>query len=318
MRKSIGIALIFFFLSFGYSIAQSNIVKVIVPYAPGGNVDNIARVYSKFISEKFNENWIVENISGANGVIGASHVAKSKPDGRTLLFSADVHSMASLVIKYVPYDAINDFIPISLVAKAPLIFVVNPDSVRAGNLTQLIDEIKSNPEKYNFAISGSGSSPQLGAEIFKSKTNLPLATINYRGTGPAVTDLAGGHVNLMVVTPLAVMPLIKAGKLRALAVTSKNRFLPLPDIPSTAESGMPGFELENSYGFWGPKGVPSSQIMKISQQLKQVSEDAELQKRLLELGVNASWESSEDTVKHIAREFKRNKEIYLKANVKPE
>ena len=318
MRKSIGIALIFYFLSFGYSIAQSNIVKVIVPYAPGGNVDNIARVYSKFISEKFNENWIVENISGANGVIGASHVAKSKPDGRTLLFSADVHSMASLVIKYVPYDAINDFIPISLVAKAPLIFVVNPDSVRAGNLTQLIDEIKSNPEKYNFAISGSGSSPQLGAEIFKSKTNLPLATINYRGTGPAVTDLAGGHVNLMVVTPLAVMPLIKAGKLRALAVTSKNRFLPLPDIPSTAESGMPGFELENSYGFWGPKGVPSSQIMKISQQLKQVSEDAELQKRLLELGVNASWESSEDTVKHIAREFKRNKEIYLKANVKPE
>ena len=318
MRKSIGIALIFYFLSFGYSIAQSNIVKVIVPYAPGGNVDNIARVYSKFISEKFNENWIVENISGANGVIGASHVAKSKPDGRTLLFSADVHSMASLVIKSVPYDAINDFIPISLVAKAPLIFVVNPDSVRAGNLTQLIDEIKSNPEKYNFAISGSGSSPQLGAEIFKSKTNLPLATINYRGTGPAVTDLAGGHVNLMVVTPLAVMPLIKAGKLRALAVTSKNRFLPLPDIPSTAESGMPGFELENSYGFWGPKGVPSSQIMKISQQLKQVSEDAELQKRLLELGVNASWESSEDTVKHIAREFKRNKEIYLKANVKPE
>ena len=318
MRKSIGIALIFYFLSFGYSIAQSNIVKVIVPYAPGGNVDNIARVYSKFISEKFNENWIVENISGANGVIGASHVAKSKPDGRTLLFSADVHSMASLVIKYVPYDAIIDFIPISLVAKAPLIFVVNPDSVRAGNLTQLIDEIKSNPEKYNFAISGSGSSPQLGAEIFKSKTNLPLATINYRGTGPAVTDLAGGHVNLMVVTPLAVMPLIKAGKLRALAVTSKNRFLPLPDIPSTAESGMPGFELENSYGFWGPKGVPSSQIMKISQQLKQVSEDAELQKRLLELGVNASWESSEDTVKHIAREFKRNKEIYLKANVKPE
>ena len=257
MRKSIGIALIFYFLSFGYSIAQSNIVKVIVPYAPGGNVDNIARVYSKFISEKFNENWIVENISGANGVIGASHVAKSKPDGRTLLFSADVHSMASLVIKSVPYDAINDFIPISLVAKAPLIFVVNPDSVRAGNLTQLIDEIKSNPEKYNFAISGSGSSPQLGAEIFKSKTNLPLATINYRGTGPAVTDLAGGHVNLMVVTPLAVMPLIKAGKLRALAVTSKNRFLPLPDIPSTAESGMPGFELENSYGFWGPKGVPS-------------------------------------------------------------
>ena len=318
MRKSIGIALIFYFLSFGYSIAQSNIVKVIVPYAPGGNVDNIARVYSKFISEKFNENWIVENISGANGVIGASHVAKSKPDGRTLLFSADVHSMASLVIKYVPYDAINDFIPISLVAKAPLIFVVNPDSVRAGNLTQLIDEIKSNPEKYNFAISGSGSSPQLGAEIFKSKTNLPLATINYRGTGPAVTDLAGGHVNLMVVTPLAVMPLIKAGKLRALAVPSKNRFLPLPDLPSTAESGMPGFELENSYGFWGPKGVPSSQIMKISQQLKQVSEDAELQKRLLELGVNASWESSEDTVKHIAREFTRNKEIYLKANVKPE
>lgn len=318
MRKT---SFIFFGICFFWanvSFAQSNVVKVIVPYAPGGNVDNIARVYSKYVSEKFNENWVVENISGGSGVIGASHVAKSKPDGKTLLFSADVHSMASLVIKSVPYDAIKDFTPISLVAKAPLLFVVNPEMVKSTNLTQLIEEIKPNPEKYNFAISGSGSSPQLGAEIFKSKANLPIATINYRGTGPAVTDLAGGHVNLMVVTPLAVMPLIKAGKLRALAVTSKQHFLPVQEIPTTAEAGMPGFELENSYGFWGPKGISSQQITKISQQLKQVSEDPELQKRLLELGVNATWESSEDTSKHIAKEFKRNKEIYQKANVKPE
>lgn len=318
LLQNIFIILAFNIFTSHNAIAQSNIVKIIVPYAPGGNVDNIARVYSKYVSEKFNENWIVENISGANGVIGASHVAKSKPDGKTLLFSADVHSMASLVIKLVPYDAINDFTPISLVAKAPLIFVVNPDSVKSSNLTQLIDEIKPNPEKFNFAISGAGSSPQLGAEIFKSRTNLSLTTINYRGTGPAVTDLAGGHVNLMVVTPLAVIPLIKAGRLKALAVTSKNRFSPLPDIPTTLEAGMPGFELENSYGFWGPKGVPSSQVLKISQQLKKVSEDPELQQRLVELGVNTAWVSQEDTVRHITKEFKRNQEIYIKANIKPE
>jgi tripartite-type tricarboxylate transporter receptor subunit TctC len=318
MLKIIHTCLVIFLFLSSTSFAQSNIVKVIVPYAPGGNVDNIARVYSKYVSEKFNESWIVENISGGSGVIGASHVAKASPDGKTLLFSADVHSMASLVIKSVPYDAIKDFQPISLVAKAPLLFVVNPDLVKSKNLTQLVEEIMPNPEKFNFAISGSGSSPQLGAEIFKSKTNLNISTINYRGTGPAVTDLAGGHVNLMVVTPLAVMPLIKAGKLRAIAVTAKNRFSPTSDIPTTAEAGMPGFELENSYGFWAPKGINATQVTKISQQLKQVSEDPELQKRLLELGVNATWESSEDTAKHITKEFNRNKEIYQKANVKPE
>ncbi len=301
-----------------FANAQSNVIKVIVPYAPGGNVDNIARVYSKYISDKFNENWIVENVSGGSGVIGASQVAKAKPDGTTLLFSADVHSMASLVIKSVPYDAINDFTPIALVAKAPLLFVVNTDLVKATNLTQLVEEIKLEPKRFNFAISGAGSSPQLGAEIFKSRIGISIPTINYRGTGPAVTDLAGGHVNLMTVTPLAVLPFIKSGKLRALAVTSKQRFIGAPEIPTTAEAGMPGFEIENSYGFWGPKGVPTNITNKISAQMKQVSQDTDLQKRLLDLGVVATWESPEDTAKHIAQEFKRNKDVYTKANVKPE
>jgi tripartite-type tricarboxylate transporter receptor subunit TctC len=301
-----------------YANAQNNFVKVIVPYAPGGNVDNIARVYSKYIGEKFNENWIVENISGGSGVIGAAQVAKSKPDGTTLLFSADVHSMASLVIKSLPYDAIKDFTPIALVAKAPLLFVVNAESVKAINLTQLVEEIKADPQRFNFGISGAGSSPQLGAEIFKSRMGVSIPTINYRGTGPAVADLAGGHVNLMTVTPLAVMPLIKSGKLRPLAVTSKQRFIGAPDVPTTAEAGMPGFEIENSYGFWGPKGLPVNITNKISGQIKQVSQDPDLQKRLLELGVIVTWESPEDTAKHIGQEFKRNKEVYTKASIKPE
>ena len=305
-----------FFVQF--ASAQNNVIKVIVPYAPGGNVDNIARVYSKYISEKYNENWIVENVSGGSGVIGAAQVAKAKPDGTTLLFSADVHSMASLVIKSVPYDAIKDFTPISLVAKAPLIFVVNAELVKSINLTQLVEEIKADPKRFNFAISGAGSSPQLGAEIFKSRAGVSVPTINYRGTGPAVADLAGGHVNLMTVTPLAVMPFIKSGKLRALAVTSKQRFIGASEVPTTAEAGMSGFELENAYGFWGPKGVPDSILNKISWQIKQVSQDADLQKRLLELGVVATWVSPEDTAKHISQEFKRNKEVYTKANIQPE
>jgi tripartite-type tricarboxylate transporter receptor subunit TctC len=282
-KKWVVILSIALFVINHFANAQSNVIKVIVPYAPGGNVDNIARVYSKYISDKFNENWIVENISGGSGVIGAAQVAKAKPDGTTLLFSADVHSMASLVIKSVPYDAINDFTPIALVAKAPLLFVVNTDLVKATNLTQLVEEIKLEPKRFNFAISGAGSSPQLGAEIFKSRIGISIPTINYRGTGPAVTDLAGGHVNLMTVTPLAVLPFIKSGKLRALAVTSKQRFIGAPEIPTTAEAGMPGFEIENSYGFWGPKGVPTNITNKISAQMKQVSQDLDLQKRLLDL-----------------------------------
>ena len=298
--------------------AQDRTVRVIVPYAPGGNIDALARAYSRELGELLKENWIVENVAGANGVIGTERVARAAANGATLLFSADVHSMLPLLVKRVPYDPIRDFTPVALVAKAPLMFVVNAEGVKAGNLRDLVGEIRAQPKKFAFAISGAGSSPQLGAEIFKSRTQLDVLTVSYKGTGPAVNDLAAGHVNMMVVSPLAAIGLVRAGTLRALAVTAPARFEGTPEVPTSAESGMPGFEVLNSYGFWAPKGLPQDQLARLSEAMRRVAQAAPVQKRLLELGVVATWESPADFQRHIATEFERNRKIYTDAGIQPE
>src|SRR6266852_1744404 len=192
---------------------SSRPVRVIVPYAPGGNVDTIARLYAQQLGENLGEKWIVENVSGGNGVIGTAVVARSAPDGMTLLFSGDVHNLARLVMKNVPYDPVADFTPISQVARAPLLVVVNPSLVRAANLTELVTEIRADPKKYAFAISGLGSSLHIGAEMFRVRSGADILTVPYRSAGPAVADLVGGQVSMMVVAPLAVIGFVKTGKL---------------------------------------------------------------------------------------------------------
>jgi tripartite-type tricarboxylate transporter receptor subunit TctC len=300
------------------SHAQNRVVRVVVPYAPGGNVDAIARAYSKELGEALNETWVVENVAGASGIIGTERVAKAPANGTTLLFSADVHSMLPLVVKKLPYDPIKDFTPVSLVAQAPLLFVVNAEKVKATNLKELVAEVQADPKKFTFAISGAGSSPQLGAETFKARNKLDVLSVTYKGTGPAVSDVAAGHVSMMVVTPLAAMPLARAGKLRALAVTSPTRFEGTPEIPTAAESGMPGYEILNSYGFWAPKGLPSDQLTRLSEAMRQVAQKPALKKRLLDLGVTATWESPHEFERHILTEFERNRHTYAQAGIRPE
>lgn len=300
------------------SHADGRVVRVVVPYAPGGNIDAIARAYSKEIGEALNETWIVENVPGANGVIGTERVARSQPNGATLLFSADVHSMLPLVVKKLPYDPVKDFTPIALVAQAPLLFVVNSEKVKATNLKELVAEVQADPKKHSFAISGAGSSPQLGAETFKARNKLNILSVTYKGTGPAVTDVAAGHVTMMVVTPLAAINLARAGKLRALAVTAPARFEGTPDVPTAAEAGMPGFEILNSYGFWGPRGLPAEQLARLSDAIRQAAHKPSLKKRLFELGVAATWESPQDFEKHITTELERNRKTYAQAGIQPE
>jgi tripartite-type tricarboxylate transporter receptor subunit TctC len=298
--------------------AQGRVARVIVPYAAGGTNDAIARVYTKHLREAINESWIVENISGGNGVIGTERVARAAPDGATLLFGADGHSMTPLVIKNVPYDPIRDFQPIALAARAPLVFVVNASAVHARNLKELVEEIKRDANRHTFAVGALGSSTHLGAEIFKTRTGLIVLSVAYRGTGPALTDLAGGHVTLMTVAPLAAMPLVHAGKLRALAITAPQRFEGTPDVPTAEEAGMPGFEVINSYGFWGPKGLRNDQIARLSDAIRKAAHDPELRKRLLDLGVAAHWESPQAFEMHIQTEFTRYRAILEKAGIKPE
>jgi tripartite-type tricarboxylate transporter receptor subunit TctC len=302
-------------LVFGQS---SRPVRVIVPYAPGGPIDTVARQYAQHLGENRGEKWFVENISGGSGVIGTAAVARSAPDGMTLLFSADVHNLARLVVKNVPYDPVADFTPISKVARAPLVFVVNPSLVRATNLPELVTEIRADPKKYAFAISGLGSSSHIGAEIFRARSGVNVLTVPYRGTNPAVTDLLGGQVSMMVVAPLPIIGLVKTGRLRALAVTAAQRFEGAPGVPTTDEAGMPGFHLANSYGFWGPRGMSRETVARISGVLKQITENPERKRRLLELGMEAMWESPEIFAEQIAEDLKEKARILKSAGVEPE
>lgn len=311
------VALAMTMLSLTDAHAQGRVVRVIVPSATGGAIDGIARVYVKHLRESLDENWIVENISGASGVVGTERVARSTPDGSMLLFSADLHAAAPLVIKNVPYDPIKDFQPIALAAKAPLVFVVNASAVQAKNLKELVEEIKRDEKRHAFAIGGAGTA-RLGAEIFKSRTGLNVLTVAYRGTGPAINDLAGGHVTLMTVAPLAAMPLVRAGKLRALAITASQRFEGTPGVPTAAEAGMPGFEVITSFGFWSPKGLGDEQLRRLSDALRKAASDPELKKQLLDLGVVAHWESPQAFEEHIQTEFARAREIFERAGIKPE
>ncbi len=299
-------------------LAQGQLVRVVVPYAPGGNIDVIGRIYAKRISELLKENWIVENVSGGNGTIGTHSVAKSAPDGKTLLFTADVHSMARLVIKNVPYDPLVDFVAIARVAEAPLVFIANPAQVRARNLAELATDIRANPVHYSFAISGLGSSPHLAAAAFRARVNADVLLVPYRGTGPAVNDVAGGQVSMMVVTPLAAMQLVRSGRLRALAVTASHRFDGAPDVPTAEEAGMPDFLFSNSYGFWGPSGLSRDLVMRFNAAAREASESPELRQRLLNLGVTPIWETPEAFAGHALAEFQRNSRILQQAGVKPE
>src|SRR6266853_1309329 len=218
----------------------------------------------------------------------------------------------------VPYAPVADFTPISQVARAPLVFVVNPSRVRATNLTELVTEIRADPKKYAFAISGLGSSPQIGAEMFRVRSEVDILTVPYRGTGPAVADLVGGQVSMMVLVPLAVTGLVKTGKLRALAVTAAQRFEGAPSIPTTDEAGMPGFHLGSSFGFWGPKGMSRGAVARISSVLKQIAENPERKRRLLDLGMEAMWESPDVFAKYIAEDLKEKAKILKGAGVEPQ
>jgi len=299
-------------------LAQGQLVKVVVPYAPGGNIDVIGRIYAKRMAELLRENWIVENVSGGNGTIGTHSVAKATPDGRTLLFTADVHSMAPLVIKNLPYDPLADFVAIARVADAPLIFIANPAKVRARNLAELAADIRANPTHYSFAISGLGSSPHLAATAFRARINVDVLLVPYRGTGPAVNDVAGGQVTMMLVTPLAAMQLVRGGRLRALAVTASRRFDGAPDVPTAEEAGMPDFIFANSYGFWGPKGLSKDLVTRFNAAAREASESPELRERLLGLGVTPIWEPPEAFASRALVEFQRNSRILQQAGVKPE
>src|SRR5437660_7664528 len=239
-------------VALGQAAYPTKPVRLVVPYPPGGTTDLLARAAAQKLSEAWGQQVIVANRPGAAGNIGAELVARSAPDGYTLLMgTVGTHAINASLYAKMPYDHVKDFAPVILVAGVPNVLVVNPQ-LPVNTVPGLVAYAKANPGKLNFASSGSGTSIHLSGELFKTMTGVQMTHVPYKGSAPALTDLIGGQVQLMFDNLPSALPQIKGGKLRAIAVTSTKRAPALPDIPTMAESGLPGFEASSWFGVLAP------------------------------------------------------------------
>ncbi|HXI04783.1 MAG: Bug family tripartite tricarboxylate transporter substrate binding protein [Bradyrhizobium sp.] len=239
------------------------IVKIIVPQAPGGGTDAIARVLAQEMAKDLGGTVIVENKAGAGTIVGTQAVVTSEPDGHTLLMGTFASAVNSSLVSKLPYDVHRDLAPVALVARAFNIVVVNPKSPLK-SIAGLIAAAKANPEKLSFGTYGTGTSAHLGGELFKSLARVDMTAVPYKGSAPGITDLLGGQIQVMFTTVSSAAALIEAGQLRALAVTSAERSPAFPELPTVAEAGVPGYVLENWYGLFAPGKTPPDVIDRLN------------------------------------------------------
>jgi len=272
----------------GVAVAQGGYpvrpVTLVVPFPPGGGTDTGARIVAQKLGAKWGQTVIVENKGGAAGMIGADMVAKAKADGYTLLMgNIGTQAINPSLYKKMPYDAATAFVPITLVAELPLAMMVNP-AVPAKTAREFITLAKSEPGKLSYSSSGAGGAPHLAAEMFKEATGTFIVHVPYRGGGPAIGDLLAGHVQLSFMTVLEASGHIKAGKLRALAVTGAQRVPALPEVPTLAEAALPGFISISWIGMLAPAGTPKEIVDKVSSDVREVLASDEVKLKLIELG----------------------------------
>ena len=294
------------------SLAQtfpSRPVTLVVPFPPGGGTDTGGRVIAEQLSRRWSQPVIVENKGGAAGQIGADFVAKSKPDGYTLLLgNIGTQAINPLLYPKLPYDADKAFAPVSLVAELPLAMMVNP-SVPAKTAADFVALAKGKPGQMSYSSSGAGGAPHLAAEMFKDQTGSFILHVPYRGGGPAIADLLAGHVQLSFMTVLEASGHIKAGKLRALAVTGDKRVPAFPEVPTLAESVVPGFNAISWIGLLAPAGTPQDVVDKIAADLRAVLADESVKARFVGLGGVPRATSPQEFAKLIADDKSRYAQV---------
>ena len=264
-------------------------VRIVVPFAPGGTTDILARALAPELGKAFGQTFVVDNKPGAGGNVGAAEVAKSAPDGHTLLMgTVGTHGINASLYPKLPYDPVKDFAPITLVAGVPNVLVMNPakaEALKIQTVPDLIRYARANPGKLNMASSGNGTSIHLSGELFKARTGTFLVHFPYRGSGPALLDLIGGTMDLMFDNLPSAMPQIKAGKLKALAVTSGQRSAAVPELPTIAEAAqLPGFDASSWFGLLAPAGTPAEIVNRIQQESLKAMSTPALKERLLSQG----------------------------------
>lgn len=293
-------------------------LRLIVPFAPGGGNDTVARSIAQQISSSLGQPVVVDNRAGAGGVLGADAAAKAAPDGYTLfLGGVGSHAVNPSLNPKLPYDPIKDFAPVSLIASAPSVLVVN-QGLNARSLAEFTAMAKASPGKLNYATNGNGSSSHLATVLYETMAGVQMVHVPYKGFGPALTDILSGQVQLMFNSIVALVPQIKAGKVRALAVTSRNRSALLPDVPTLHESGLTGYEAGSWYGILVPAGTPRDIVMRLNAEIVRAVKQPELRERLAGEGADPIGGTPEEFSAHIKTELARMGKLIRDAHIKAE
>jgi len=292
-------------------------IHLVVPFTPGGTSDILGRAIAQKLQETWKQAVVIDNVPGAGGSLGAERVAKAAPDGYTLLMGHIGNlAVAPAIYPKLPYDPLKSFAPVAWVASVPNVLVVHP-SVPAKNLQELLALARSRPGQLNYGTGGNGSAAHLATEYLKLQSKTFMVHVPYRGTAPAVTDLLSGQLQLMFTGAPVLLPFVKSGQLRALAVSSSKRLDSLPDVPTVSESGYKGFEADQWYGVVAPAGTPRDVVLKLNAQINQALSSPELKARLQSEGALAMPTTPEAFGTLITHEITRWKPVVQAGNIRP-
>jgi len=292
-------------------------IRVIVPYAPGGGTDTTARILAQKLTDKWGQSVIVDNRPGAAGIIGSDIVAKATPDGYTLLVVAGAHAINPSLYSKLPYDTVKDFAPVAFLVTAPNILVVNP-SIPATSVKELIALAKAKPGQLSFGSGGVGQTPHLAGELFKSMAGVDMSHIPYKGGAPATADLIAGRISLMFGGMVLTLPHVKGGKLRALATTGAKRSKAVPDLPTIAESGLPGYEADEWFGMFAAAGISGKVVEILQSGVRDVLSARDAQERFEGLGAEVVDMNTREFATFFQRQITKWSKVIKGANIRAE
>lgn len=292
-------------------------LRIIVPFAPGGGVDQAGRMLAKQMQSRLNVPVVVENRAGANGTVGGKAVQTAPADGHTLLFSAATHLLSNLVMAKPPYDPVADFAPVARVGEAPLLLVISPQ-LKEQKLGDVIAAARATPDKWTAAVPAMGAPSHLATLMLAQKSNIKITLAPYKGTAPALIDVAGGHTQILLDSIVSLLPMAKTGKVRPVVTTSAKRSSLAPDIPTAVESGVPGLVYATWYGVWAPHGTPPERIQWLNQVINEAIAELVKTGQLAQLGVDGISETVEQFHKFIAADVAQSADLLRSAGFKPE
>ncbi len=292
-------------------------VKIIVPFAPAGPTDVVARLIATKLSERLGKQFYIENVTGAGGNTGMGQAARSAPDGYTILFVSSSYVVNPSLYPKIPYDPYKDFIPVTVAGDAPNILLVHP-SVPAKTVAELIDYIKANPAKVSYASAGTGTTPHLSGELFRLSMKLDIVHVPFSGAGPAIQSIAGGHTPMAFTSLPPAIPLIQDGKIRPLAVSAAKRVAALPNVPTLAEAGLPDQEADTLQAVLVPAGTPRGIVDFLYREIKTIVALPDIKERFEVLGLEPITNTPEEFASQIRREIAKWGKVIHDANIKME